>query len=35
MRLHRFVGYDLNGRRDMAARSWLVQPGEEEQLEGT
>ena len=34
MRRQRFIGYDLNGRRDLAARSWLVKPGEEEELEG-
>ena len=34
MRRKRFIGYDLNGRRDLAARSWLIKPGEEEELEG-
>lgn len=35
MRRRRFIGYDLNGRRDTAARSWLIKPGAEEELEGT
>ncbi len=34
MKRKRFIGYDLNGRRDLAARSWLIKPGAEEELEG-
>jgi hypothetical protein len=28
--MRRLVGYDLNGWRDLAARNWLGQPGEDD-----
>lgn len=32
MRNRRLCGYDLNGWRDIAARNWLLRPGEEEEF---